>query len=79
MPARLFDAAGPRASELPAAPSAAPARPASEHAGQCSRAIIPGDDPGDQQPPERRGLYPDPDAVAANARLAQIRRHSRPD
>jgi hypothetical protein len=23
-----------------------------------SRAIIPGDDPGDQQPPERRGLYP---------------------
>jgi hypothetical protein len=38
-------------------------------AGQRSRAIIPGDDPGDQQPPERRGLYPDPDAVAANARL----------
>ena len=37
--------------------------------GQPSRAIIPGDDPGDQQPPERRGLYPDPDAVAANARL----------
>jgi len=34
-----------------------------------ARAIIPGDDPGDQQPPERRGLYPDPDAVAANARL----------
>ena len=27
-------------------------------AGQRSRAIIPGDDPGDQQPPERRGLYP---------------------
>jgi hypothetical protein len=25
-------------------------------AGQRSRAIIPGDDPGDQQPPERRGL-----------------------
>ena len=47
-------------------------------AGQRSRAIIPGDDPGDQQPPERRGLYPDPDAVAANARLAQIRRYSRP-
>jgi hypothetical protein len=23
--------------------------------GQRSRAIIPGDDPGDQQPPERRG------------------------
>ena len=38
-------------------------------AGQRSRAIFPGDDPGDQQPPERRGLYPDPDAVAANARL----------
>ena len=34
-------------------------------AGQRSRAIIPGDDPGDLQPPERRGLYPDPDAVAA--------------
>jgi hypothetical protein len=32
-------------------------------AGQRSRAIIPGDDPRDQQPPERRGLYPDPDAV----------------
>ena len=29
-------------------------------AGQRSRAIIPGDDPGDQQPPERRGLYPNP-------------------
>jgi hypothetical protein len=32
-------------------------------AGQRSRAIIPGDDPGDQQPPERHGLCPDPDAV----------------
>ena len=38
--------------------------------GQRSRAIIPGDDPGDQQPPERRGFYPDPHAVAANASLA---------
>jgi hypothetical protein len=47
-------------------------------AGQRSRAIIPGDDPGDQQPPERRGFHPDPDAVAANARLAQIRHYSRP-
>jgi hypothetical protein len=47
-------------------------------AGQRSRAIIPGDDPGDQQPPERRGFRPDPDAVAANARLAQIRHYSRP-
>jgi hypothetical protein len=46
--------------------------------GQRSCAIIPGDDPGDQQPPERRGFYPDPHAVAANARLAQIRRDSRP-
>ena len=35
--------------------------------GQRSRAIIPGDDPGDQQPPERRGLYPDPDAGPDNA------------
>ena len=52
MPARLIDSASPRASELPAAPSAAPARPASEDAGQYSRAIIPGDDPGDQQPPK---------------------------
>jgi hypothetical protein len=52
MPARLFDSAPPRSSELSAAPSAAPARPASEDAGRCSRAIIPGDDPGDQQPPE---------------------------
>jgi hypothetical protein len=58
MPARLFDSAPPRASELPAAPSAAPARPASEHAGQCSRAIIPGDDPGDQQPPKSTPLFP---------------------
>jgi hypothetical protein len=45
----------------------------SSDAGQRSRAIIPGDDPGDQQPPERRGLYPDPHAVAANAKLALIR------
>jgi hypothetical protein len=52
MLARLIDPAPPRASELPAAPSAAPARPASDDAGQCSRAIIPGDDPGDQQPPK---------------------------
>jgi len=52
VPARLFDSASPRSSELPAAPSAAPARPANEDAGQCSGAIIPGDDPGDQQPPE---------------------------
>jgi len=56
MPARLFDASPPRASELPAAPSATPARPASEDAGQCSRAIIPGDDPGDQQPPKSTPL-----------------------
>ena len=54
MPARLFDSAPQRASELPAAP----ARPASEHAGQCSRAIIPGDDPGDQQPPKSTPLFP---------------------
>ena len=47
MPARLINPAPPRVAELPAAPSAAPARPASEDAGQRSRAIIPGDDPGD--------------------------------
>ena len=52
MLARLIDPAPPRASELPAAPSVAPARSASEDAGQGSRAIIPGDDPGDQQPPQ---------------------------
>jgi hypothetical protein len=47
-------------------------------AGQRSRAIIPGDDPGDQQPPERRGFYPEPHAVATNGRLAQMRRDRRP-
>jgi hypothetical protein len=36
-------------------------------AGQRSRAIIPGDDPGDQQPPERRGFYLDPHAFPTNA------------
>ena len=35
------------------------------NAGQCSRAIIPGDDPGDQQLPERRLPF-DPSAVAAD-------------
>ena len=39
------------------------------NAGQRSRAIIPGDDPGDQQPPERRGFYRDPYAVAANGEV----------
>jgi hypothetical protein len=52
MPARLIDSAPPRAAELSAAPSVAPARPASEDVGQRSRAFIPGDDPGDQQPPK---------------------------
>lgn len=47
-------------------------------AGKRSRAIIPGDDPGDQQPPEPRGIYPDLRAVAANAKLAQIRRDRTP-
>ena len=52
MPTPLIDYfTPPRAAELPAAPSAASARPASEDAGQRSRAIIPGDDPGDQQQP----------------------------
>ena len=50
----------------------------SPNAGQRSRAIIPGDDPGDQEPPERRGFYPEPDAVAANPRLAQMGRDRRP-
>jgi hypothetical protein len=56
MPTHLIDSAPPRASELPAAPSDAAARPASEDAGQGSRAIIPGDDPGDQQPPKSTPL-----------------------
>jgi len=45
-------------------------------AGQRSRAIIPGDDPGDQQPPERRGLYPGPDALRLTlARSASTNRY----
>ena len=44
MPTGLIDSALPSGSELPTAPS----RPAIEDAGQRSRAIIPGDDPGDQ-------------------------------
>ena len=45
-------------------------------AGQRSRAIILGADPGDQQPPERRGLYPDPDAVRLTlARSASTNRY----
>ena len=56
MPARLFDSTPPRTSELPAAPSVAPAPPASEDDGQRSRAIIAGDDPGDQQPPKSTPL-----------------------
>jgi hypothetical protein len=52
MPAGLIDSALPGGSELPAAASAASTRPANEDFGQHSRAIIPGDDPGDQQPPK---------------------------
>jgi hypothetical protein len=48
MPVRLIDSTQRRASER----SAAPARPANEDIGQSSLAIIPGDDPGDQQPPK---------------------------
>jgi len=48
----LIDSAPPRASELPAAP----ARPASEDCSQHLHAIIPGDDPGDQQPPKSTPL-----------------------
>jgi hypothetical protein len=47
-------------------------------AGQRSRAIIPGDDPGDQQPPEPRGFNPDLLAVAPNAGLTKIRRDRTP-
>ena len=47
-------------------------------AGHRSRAIIPGDDPGDQQPPERGGFYPDSHAIAPNATLAKIKFLRRP-
>ena len=56
MPTGLIDSALPNGSELQPAPSAAPARPASEDSGQRSLAIIPGDDPGDQQPPKSTPL-----------------------
>jgi hypothetical protein len=47
-------------------------------AGQRPRAIILGDDSGDQQPPERRGLYPDADAVRLTlARSASTNRYCR--
>jgi hypothetical protein len=52
MPMCLINSALPGSSELSAAPSAVPRRPASEAVGQPPRAIIPGDDPGDQQPPK---------------------------
>jgi hypothetical protein len=53
MPTGLIDSALPGGSELPAAPFSAPAR---EDSGQHSRAIIPPDDPGDQQPPKSTPL-----------------------
>lgn len=56
MPTGLIDAALPGGVEFPTAPSTVPARPASEDVGQHSRAIIPGDDPGDQQPPQSTRL-----------------------
>ena len=56
MPTGLLDSALPGGSELPTAPSAIPARPASEDVGQGSHAIVPGDDPGDQQPPKSTPL-----------------------
>jgi hypothetical protein len=66
MPARLINPVPPRIAEAPAAPCAAPPRPASEDTGQRSSAIIPGDDPGDQQPPKstqkRFQAPPDPAA-----------------
>ena len=45
----------------------------SADAGQRSRAIIAGDDPGDQQLPERRGVNPHLLAIAANARIRRSR------
>jgi hypothetical protein len=41
-------------------------------------AIIPGDDPGDQQPPERRGLYPDPYQGPMADREYGVRRNGAP-
>jgi hypothetical protein len=52
----LIDSALLSGSELPTAPSGIPARSVSENAGKRSRAIIPGDDPGDQQPPKSTPL-----------------------
>jgi hypothetical protein len=40
-------------------------------AGQGSRPIIPGDDPGDQEPPEQRGLSSEPQAVATIVKLSK--------
>jgi hypothetical protein len=56
MPTGFIDPARPGGREIPTAPSAVPARPASEDADQPSCAIIPGDDPGDQQPPKSTPL-----------------------
>ena len=39
-------------------------------AGQRSRAIIPGDDPGDQQPPERRESMP-PSTISPGALMQE--------
>jgi hypothetical protein len=52
----LIDSALLSGSELSTAPSAIPTRSVSENAGQRSRAIIPGDDPGDQQLPKSTPL-----------------------
>jgi hypothetical protein len=49
-----------------------------QNAGQRSRAIIPGDDPGDQQPPEPRGFHTNPQVIEANARPTQISRDRTP-
>ena len=38
-------------------------------AGQRSRAIVRGDDPGDQQPPEQRPFCPDPGVAVPRNRL----------
>ena len=40
-------------------------------AGQRSRAIIPGDDPGDQQPPERRPESMPPSTISPDALMQE--------
>jgi hypothetical protein len=59
MPARLFASAGPRASELAAATSAAPARPASERAVNVRVRSIPATIQETSSRPNRHLYFPE--------------------